>query len=105
MLQPAGVGVEEGAQIRHAIFQHRQPVDADAEGEALIAVGIDAAVSEHVGVNHAAAQNLHPVLALAEADLAALAPALNVDLHRRLGEGEEGRTEAQLNTFHLKEAL
>ena len=29
MPQPANVGLEEGVQVRHAIFQHGQAVDAD----------------------------------------------------------------------------
>ena len=41
MPQPAQVAVEERPQIRDAVFQHRQPVDAHAEGEALPFVGID----------------------------------------------------------------
>src|ERR1700754_3408776 len=34
MLQPAQIGVEEGAQVRNAVFQHRRPLDPHAEGEA-----------------------------------------------------------------------
>ena len=32
MLQPAQVCGEEGAQIRHAVFELRQPINAEAEG-------------------------------------------------------------------------
>jgi len=35
MAQPPEVAVEEGAQIVHAIFEHGEPIDAAAEGEAL----------------------------------------------------------------------
>src|SRR5262249_28347919 len=35
--EPAQVRVEEGAQVRDAVFQHRDALDPHAEGEALIA--------------------------------------------------------------------
>ena len=49
MLEPAQIAVEEGAQIVHAVFEHRQPIDADAEGEALPLVGIEPAGGDHLG--------------------------------------------------------
>src|SRR6516225_674482 len=64
--QPAQIGFEEGAQIGHAVFEHRDAVDA-----------------------HAAGENFHPILAFAEADLALVAAVLDVDFERRLGEREE----------------
>src|SRR5690606_6077328 len=103
--QPAHVRLEEGAQVRHAVFQHRDAVDAHAPGEALVLVRVEPAVAEHVGVHHAAAEDLQPVLALAEADLAALARALDVHLRRWLGEGEEGWAEAHLHLVDLEEGL
>ena len=39
--QPAPVAVEERAQVVHPVFEHRQPIDADAEGEALPLVGVE----------------------------------------------------------------
>ena len=89
VVEPAHVRLEEGAQVRHAVFQHGDAVDADAPGEALVDVGVEAAVAQHVRMHHAAAEDLEPVVALAEADLAALARALDVDLGRGLGEREE----------------
>src|SRR6202162_3764650 len=56
-------------------------------------------------MHHAAAENLQPVLALAEADLALVAPALDVDLERRLGEREERRTEPHVDVIDLEERL
>src|ERR1700723_1693112 len=82
--QPAHVGVEEGAQIRHAVFQHGDAVDPHAPGKALILVGIEPPILQHVRMHHAAAENLHPVVAFAEADFAFVAAALNVDFERRL---------------------
>src|SRR5437763_17055487 len=54
-------------------------------------------------MNHAAAQNLHPVLALAEANFAAFAPVLDVDFHRRFGERKERGPEAHLHGRHFEE--
>src|SRR3546814_18895883 len=63
MRQPPEVAVEEGAEVVHAIFQHREPVDPDPEGEALPLVGVEPAVRDHAAVDHAAAEQLHPRLA------------------------------------------
>src|SRR3546814_19858386 len=76
MRQPPEVAVEEGAEVVHAIFQHREPVDPDSEGEALPFVGIEPAIRDHAAVDHAAAEQLHPrmavVVAIAPDDAAAL---------------------------------
>src|SRR5665213_2992863 len=52
VLQPAHVGGEHVAQVRHAIFQHGQAVDPHAEGEALPFVRIEAAAAQHIGMHH-----------------------------------------------------
>src|SRR5436190_10314148 len=82
MRQPTDIGLEEGAQVRHAVFEHRDAVDAHAPGEALVLVGIEPAIAQHVRVHHAAAENFHPIVAFAEADLALVAAVLDVDLKR-----------------------
>src|SRR6516225_3197247 len=87
--QPAHIGFEEGAQIGHAVFEHRDAVDAHAPGEALVLVRIEAAIAQYVRMHHAAAENFHPILAFAEPDLALVAAVLDVDFERRLGEREE----------------
>src|SRR5215472_1978704 len=89
MRQPTDVGLEESAQIRHAVFEHRDAVDAHAPGKALVLVGIEPAIAQYVRMHHAAAENFHPILALAEPDLALVAAVLDVDLKRGLGEREE----------------
>src|SRR6516225_10130345 len=103
--EPAHVSLEEGAQIRHAVFQHGNAINSHAPSEPLIGIGIEPAVAQHVGMHHSAAQDLHPVLALAEADLALVAPALDVDLERRLGEGKERRAKTHPDLVHLEERL
>src|SRR5437773_6760911 len=105
MSEPAYVCLEEGAQVRHPIFEHGDPVDAHSPGEALIFVRIEPAIAQHIPMHHAAAENFQPVLTLAEADLALVAPALNVDLERRLGEGKERRAKAHLDLIDFEESL
>src|SRR4051812_13119321 len=105
MREPAHVGLEEGAQVRHPVFQHGDAVDSHAPGEALIFVGIEAAIAQHVRMHHSTAENLQPVVALAEPDLALVAPALDVDLKRGFGEREERRAEAHLDLIDLEECL
>src|SRR5665213_4100029 len=94
MMEPAHVVLEQLAQVRHAVFQHRDAVDAHAPGKTLIDVGVDAAGAQHVRMHHAAAENFEPVLAFAETNLALVALALDVDFHRWLGEWEERWTKA-----------
>src|SRR5690606_9215899 len=52
--------LEEGAQVVDAVAQHREALHAQAEGEAGVALRIDAAVAQHVRVDHAATQDLQP---------------------------------------------
>src|ERR1035437_9240974 len=105
MGEPAHVVLEQLAQIGHAVFQHRDAVDAHAPGKALIDVGIDAAGAQHIRMQHAAAENLQPVLAFAETDFALVAPALDVELKRRLGERKERRPESHVDVIDLEERL
>ena len=35
MAEPAQIGFVKGAQVRNAVFQHRHPLDAETEGEAI----------------------------------------------------------------------
>ncbi len=81
------------------------PVDPHAPGEALVDIGVEPAIAQHVGVHHAAAQDLEPVAALADLHLGARAVALHVDFHRGLGEREEARAEAQRHVGDLEEGL
>src|SRR6185503_21264096 len=82
------------------VAEHRHALDADAEGEAGVALGIDAGVLEDDGMDHAAAEDLDPSRVLAEAAASALAVGLHaedaadVDLGARLDEGEVARAEA-----------
>src|ERR1700757_3871126 len=102
--EPARVGGEHVAQVGHAVLQHPQPVDAEAEGEALPDVGIEAAVLQHVGMDHPAADDLHPAVALADLHVAAGAVAAHVHLGAGLGEREVVRAEPGLDQRGLEVA-
>src|SRR5215472_3149967 len=56
-------------------------------------------------MHHAAAENFQPVIALAKADLALVATALDVYLERRFGKGEERRPEPHFHVVDLKKRL
>src|SRR5580704_15222095 len=105
MGEPADVGLEEGAQVRHAVFEHGDAVDAHAPGKALVLVGIEPAIAQHVRMHHAAAENLQPVVALAEADFALVAAVLDVDFERRLGKWKERWPEPHADAVDLEERL
>ncbi|EGE58936.1 hypothetical protein RHECNPAF_253009 [Rhizobium etli CNPAF512] len=105
MRHPADVGVEEVAQVGHAVFQHGDAVEAHAPGKALIFIRIEPAITQHVRMDHAAAEDLHPVGAFAELDDRTGAVALDVDLEGGLGEREEGRAKAHRHAVDLEEGL
>ncbi|MNZ49220.1 hypothetical protein D3C78_669810 [compost metagenome] len=105
MVHPADIGVEEIAQIRHAVFQHGDAVEAHAPGKALIFIRVQPTGAQHVRVHHAAAEDFHPVLAFAELDDGAGTVALDIHLEARLREGEERRAKAHDDTVDLEEGL
>src|SRR3989304_5837379 len=62
--------------------------DPHAEGEALVALRVDAAVAQDDGVDHARAEDRHPAAATAGRAAPAVAhDALDVERHGGLGEG------------------
>src|ERR1700724_2206124 len=105
MVEPADVGLEESPQIRHAVFQHGDTVDAHAPGEPLIDIGVEPAIFQDIRMHHAAAQNFEPILALAKADLAPLARALDIDLHRGFGKWKVTRPEPHLDIRNLEKGF
>src|SRR3954454_9491763 len=88
----ADVALEELAQVLDAVAEHQRAVDAHAEGEAGVALGVDAAGGQHPRVDDAAAAPLDPALAAAgpaggpvEDARAPADEADQVDLGARLG--------------------
>ena len=87
------------------VFKHSDPLKSKTEGKARIFLGIDATARKYLGVDHTCTEDLYPTLALAKtAALAAAGKAGNVNLGRRLGEGEVVGTEADFR-FLTKEVL
>src|SRR3569623_2909325 len=105
MVEPAHIALEHLAQVADAVFQQRDAVDAHAPGEALIDIGIDAAIPQHVRMPHAAAENLQPVFAFAETNYVLAAATLDINFHRRFGEREERRTESHIDVIDFEERL
>src|SRR5207237_3684115 len=56
LLQKPQVVLVEEPDVRRAAAQHRDALDATAEGEALISRGVVANPPQHVGMDHAAAR-------------------------------------------------
>ena len=86
------------------MLEHRDPLDAHPEREALVALGVVATLAhvlEHVRVDLPGAEDLDPALALAQRaaravghEAVAAVEAGDVDLDARLGEREEVRAQA-----------
>ena len=92
--EPVEVALGEGAQVGCAAPQRDHPLDADAPGEALPLLRVDAAAAQDARMHHSAAEYLEPLPARRDHDAAALAAAADVDLRRGLGEGEVAGPEA-----------
>ena len=57
----------EQAQVGDAVLEHLDPLRAHPEGEALVALRIEAAVLEHDRVDHAGAEDRHPAASAPQA--------------------------------------
>ena len=82
--------------IVDTVILHGNSLNAHTESKSAVLLGVDAAVGKHVGVYHTRTEYLYPALVLADTTaLAAAYKAGNVDLCRRLCEGEVVGTEAK----------
>src|SRR5262249_55089957 len=92
-----GVVLEEVPDVGDRVADHREPLHAEAESEAGVALGVDAAVGEDVGMDHPGSEHLEPACAFADAaallGLLGAEDALDVYLCSRLDEREVARTE------------
>ena len=94
LVEEAHIVLREHAQVFHHIFQVGDALDAKSKGITAVHLAVDAARLEHIGVNHAATQNLYPASVLAET--AAFATAQHArDIHLGAGLGEWEVTGAQ----------
>jgi ABC-type multidrug transport system fused ATPase/permease subunit len=97
--EETGVVLEEQTDVGDAVAEHRHSLDAHAKGEARVALRVDAAVPEDLGVNHPAAEDLDPAGVLADPAtrartcVADTEDAAHVDLRAGLDEGEIARAE------------
>src|SRR6516162_6114352 len=90
------VGLEE-PHVVHAVAQHGDALDAQAEGEAAINRRVVADAAQHTRVHHPGAAHLQPARILADAAARALAGhAINVELGAWLCEWEVAGAEADL---------
>ena len=103
MLEPADIAVEEGAEVIHAVFQHRQAIDSAAEREALPFVRVEAEVRDHARMHHPAPEHLHPALLAADHPASLLHRPADVDLGGWLGEREVGGAHAKHDVVALEE--
>jgi hypothetical protein len=50
--------LEQETNIRDVVAEHQHALDAHSEGKTGVLLGVDAALGEHIGVNHPAAEDL-----------------------------------------------
>src|SRR6218665_3087962 len=93
VVHPANIGVEEIAQVRHAVFQHGDAVETHAPGKSLVLVRVQTTGAQNIWMHHAAAKDFHPVVAFTELDDRTGAITLDIDFEGRFRKGEEGRAE------------
>src|SRR5207248_3383066 len=60
LLQNAQIVFEKRANVRDIELDHRGAIEAEAERESAPLIRIDTHVSQHLRMNHAAAEDLHP---------------------------------------------
>src|ERR1043165_9350801 len=97
LLQHAQIVLEQRPDVGDVELEHRNAVDAEAEGEAAPLLGVDADVAQHLRVHHAAAEDLHPAGLRTGAAAGALAEdARHVDFRARLRERKKARAHAHL---------
>ena len=102
LLQEADVILIEQPQVINVIPAHDHALQTHSQSKAAVFLRVDAAVAQHLGMYHAAAQNFNPALAFTQAAAFAMAvEALYVNLCGRLGEGEMMGTE----TYHTVLAI
>ena len=98
LLEEAYVILGEETQVAYSIFEVGDTLDTHSECIAAVLLAVDTAVLQYVGVDHTTAKDLNPSRMLTEvtsftsADVAG-----DIHLCRWLGEGEVGRTEADLS--------
>src|SRR5689334_9781265 len=98
LLQEAQVGFVEQPDVVHVVLQHRHALDTESPRVAVPLRRVDATVTQHLRVDHAAAAHLEPTLVPAALAAHAAADATcHVELEARFGEREVARAYAHLS--------
>src|SRR5439155_14255105 len=98
LLQEPDVVLPEHADVREAVAEHEDPLEAPAEREAGHFLRVVADRLEHVRVDHPGTADLDPALVLANAAAGLVADeAGDVGFDRWLGEREEARPDPNLS--------
>src|SRR6266700_4808444 len=104
LAKEADVVLEKDLDIVDAVLEHRQAVDADAEGEAADFLGVVIHEAVDGGIDHAGAEKLDPGSAFTLGAGAAIRiagsatkGAGDIELDARLGEGKIARAEARFD--------
>ncbi len=105
MPQPSEIRLEEGPQIRNAVFQHGQPVDPHAEGKALHLVRIQATCTNDIRMHHAGSEDFQPAVADPNFHLALFPRTVDVHFHAWFGERKMRGAEAHFHRIDFKERL
>src|SRR5829696_4157017 len=104
--EEAKIAVEERADLVDPVADHRNPLESEAEREALPFLGVVPDRLEHVRVDHPAAAELDPARVRAHAASLAIAEdAADRQLGRRFGVREEVGAEARADGFVVEQAL
>ena len=96
LLEETGVVLREQTQVADSVFEVCDTLYTHAEGIAGVLCAVYAACLEHVGVNHAASENLNPPGMLAEATPTA---STNMARYVHLGTGFGKREIAWAQTY------
>src|SRR5208337_2131236 len=94
------IALEKELNVIDVILQHGEAVDPQSKCPTRVLFGIDAAIAQHQGMNHAATHHFNPAAFFAHpATFAAAKDATDRYLAARFGKGEEAGLEARANLF------
>src|SRR5208337_3854828 len=97
------IALEKELNVIDVILQHGEAVDPQSKCPTRVLFGIDAAVAQHQGMNHAATHDLDPAAFFAHpATFAAAKDTTDGYLAARFGKGEKAGLEARANFFTKK---
>src|SRR5260370_13524587 len=102
LLEEGKVGFVEEAYVFDVGLEHRHALDAKAPCVSVPLVGIDAAVAQHLRVDHSTPPDLQPAFVPAALATGAGAdPTRHIELKTRLGEREVARAHADFPLLSL----